>query len=264
MTPLLQVIQGAAPRIHTAAGRASATFRNAFEWADSLPDLEQRTASVINVLARYAYTSDVCWPSVSAIAAATRMDRETVARHLAILVQAGHISDTGERCGPRRNVVKWRLHWRRDSAAPRAAYTDDTPRAVAPPKAERPISVAPVAAPMPVIVMPAVAADADALVWPDLDLAMIAQDAEPAEPAPTEAPAVEVVAIPSPAGEAVDKSAVDKSAVEKAKRPVPTAVGLPVLPSPAPVPVAALDRLARIRAEAAARNATPPPPRLMH
>lgn len=259
MTPLLQAIQSAAPRINTAAGRASAAFRNAFEWADSLPDLEQRTASVINVLARYAYTSDVCWPSVSAIAAATRMDRETVARHLAILVQAGHISDTGERCGPRRNVVKWRLNWRRDSAAPRAVYTDDTPRAVTPPKAERPISVA--VAPVPVIVMPAVAADADALVWPDLDLALIAQDAEPA---PTEAPAVEVVAMPSTAGEAVDKSG-ELVKPKKAKRvAVPTAVGLPVLPSPTQAPAAVLDRLARIRAETAARNATAPPPRQLH
>lgn len=263
-----------------AKGAAAPAFRNAFEWADSLPNLEQRTASVLNVLARYAYTSDVCWPSISAIAAATRMDRETVARHLAILVAAGHITDTGERTGQRRNVTKWRLCWR-DSTAPRACagYTDDVQHAaapaslqVAPPQAARPITVAS-SVTVPSIVMPAVAADADALVWPDLDLELItttaAEAAEAAEVAEVAEVATveEVAAIPSPADAlalevvpAVDNTSstlnsakpVDKSGGVKVAVRAP--VGMPVLPSPAPVPDAVRARLERIRAEAAGRR----------
>lgn len=254
------------------------TYKNAFEWADAVPGLDHRAASVLNVLARYAYTKDVCWPSVTAIAQATRMDRETVSRHLAILAEGGWITDTGERTGRLRNVTVWRVNWR--TAA--AAMTGRTlPTAMPEPVSEVPITTPPARIAPP---LPPQAAEPITLTWPSLvtDWPTAPQDApadvghqmpqedelpkeeekevhfcvpqQPEEQPQAATQATAPAAVPRPLGANKGRTSGTASP-PPLDRMAPT--GLPKLPPPTPIPVTAREALAHMLARLRAQPHAP-------
>jgi hypothetical protein len=82
----------------------------AISWALKQPIAKSSEKFVLVVMCNYADENGCCYPSITALSAATAQDRKTVIANLKSLSAAGKISDTGRRVGATGQVVVYQIN----------------------------------------------------------------------------------------------------------------------------------------------------------